>query len=333
MADFPRSLGTPLDHESALARSRQVQALTDPIRLRILSEIAAEPSGHGTAAHLAGALSLHADVVLVGLQELENAGLVSKSPSSDRYDLTADAWVRFGRLLTGPEESRAQRPMAMESPTTSVAIMRDLPPVVRRITRELSYRFSAYFSAETVEKYVAESYWLLADRAKVTRFLPSLTSQFATDRLAALATANGLVLRGTPEVLFVCVQNAGRSQMAAAILRFLAGERVHVRTAGSAPASMVHPAIIEALDEIGVPLAAEFPKPLTDEVVQAADYVITMGCGDACPIYPGRRYMDWVLEDPVGKSREEIRLIRDEIVGSVRSLIDEMGLDQSTDMR
>lgn len=333
MADFPRSIGTPLDHDAALVRSRQAKALTDPVRLQILSEIAAESSGHSTAAHLQEALSLHADVVLAGLQELENAGLISTSPASGRYKLTADAWVRFVRLLTGPEESGALRPIAMESPTASVAASMDLPPVVRRITQELSYRFSTYFSAETVAKYVAESYWLLADRAKVTRFLPSLTSQFATDRLTALATANGLVLRGTPEVLFVCVQNAGRSQMAAAILRFLAGERVHVRTAGSAPASIVHPAIIEALDEIGVPLAAEFPKPLTDEVVRAADYVITMGCGDACPIYPGRRYMDWVLEDPVGKSREEIRLIRDDIVGSVRSLIDDMGLDQSGETR
>ena len=112
--------------------------------------------------------------------------------------------------------------------------------------------------------------------------------------------------------------------MAAAILRNLAGNKVHVRTAGSAPAAAVHLTVIEALDEIGVSLAAEFPKPLTDEVVQAADYVITMGCGDACPIYPGRRYMDWVLDDPAGKSLDEVRALRDDIFVRVRSLLDDM---------
>lgn len=327
MADAPRAFGKPLDPESALARSRQILALTDPVRLRILSGIATDPAGYGTAGPLAAALSLRPEDVLVGLHELQLAGLLSVSPDSDRYELTADAWVRFGRLLADSEPRVVARPEAGTPPPGTSEFAGDrLPPVVHHITEELSYRFSAYFSFETVARYVAESYRLLAERARITRFLPSLTSHFATDRLTALAAANGLVLRGTPEVLFVCVQNAGRSQMAAAILRFLAGEHVHVRTAGSAPAAVVNPAVIEALDEIGVPLAAEFPKPLTDEVVQAADYVITMGCGDACPIYPGRRYMDWVLDDPVGKSPEEIRVIRDEIVERVRSLIDEMGL-------
>ena len=203
-----------------------------------------------------------------------------------------------------------------------------LPHAVERIAQDLAYRYSAVFSRETVARYVSESYTLLSDRAKVTTHLPSLTARFASDRLSALATAKGLVLRGTPEVLFVCVQNAGRSQIASAVLRHLAGDLVHVRTAGSAPASVVHPSIVEILDEIGVPVAAEFPKPLTDEVVQAADYVITMGCGDACPIYPGRRYMDWELDDPIGLDVEEMRRVRDEIVTRVRSLLHEMGLDQ-----
>nr|WP_240607306.1 arsenate reductase ArsC [Cryobacterium aureum] len=203
-------------------------------------------------------------------------------------------------------------------------VPRAVPPVISRIVDDLSYRFSSTFSHETVARYVTESYSLLADRAHIVRFLPSLTAKFATDRLSALATAEGLVLRGTPEVLFVCVQNAGRSQMAAAILRQLAGDAVHVRTAGSVPAAAVHSVVVEALDEIGVPLATEFPKPLTEEVVQAADYVITMGCGDACPIYPGRRYMDWVLEDPVGKSLAEVRLMRDEISERVHALLAEM---------
>ena len=108
-------------------------------------------------------------------------------------------------------------------------------------------------------------------------------------------------------MLFVCVQNAGRSQLAAGILRQLAGDRVLVRTAGSAPADAVRATIVTALDEIGVPLGGEFPKPLTDEAVRAADVVVTMGCGDACPVYPGRRYLDWDIEDPVGKSLAVIR--------------------------
>ncbi|MCI4656285.1 metalloregulator ArsR/SmtB family transcription factor [Cryobacterium zhongshanensis] len=124
-----------------------------------------------------------------------------------------------------------------------------------------------------------------------------------------------------PEVLFVCVQNAGRSQMASAILRSLAGDRVRVLTAGSAPAGRVNPMVVAALDEIGVPLAGEYPKPLTDEVVRAADYVITMGCGDACPVYPGRTYLDWDLADPVGLPVEGVRAIRDEIEARVRALL------------
>ena len=127
-------------------------------------------------------------------------------------------------------------------------------------------------------------------------------------------------------MLFVCVQNAGRSQMAAALLRQMAGDQVHVRTAGSRPSGQIDPAVVEVLDEIGVPVVAEFPKPLTDEVVQAADFVITMGCGDACPIYPGRRYMDWPVADPVGQPLEEVRRIRDEIAARLTVLCQKMGI-------
>jgi protein-tyrosine-phosphatase len=127
-----------------------------------------------------------------------------------------------------------------------------------------------------------------------------------------------------PEVLFVCVHNAGRSQMAAGLLNRLAEGRVHVRTAGSEPAERINPAVVEAMDEAGVDLSQEFPKPLTDEFVRAADVVITMGCGDACPIYPGKRYEDWELEDPAGKDLETVRRIRDEIEARVQSLLAEV---------
>jgi arsenate reductase len=127
-----------------------------------------------------------------------------------------------------------------------------------------------------------------------------------------------------PEVLFVCEHNAGRSQMAAALLDHHAAGRVHVRSAGTAPAKEINPAVVRAMDELGMDLSKEFPKPLEDEVVRAADVVITMGCGDACPIYPGKRYLDWDLADPAGKSVEEVRPIRDEIDRRVRELLSEL---------
>jgi protein-tyrosine-phosphatase len=126
------------------------------------------------------------------------------------------------------------------------------------------------------------------------------------------------------EVLFVCVHNAGRSQMAAGLLDRYAEGRVRVRSAGSTPAEEVNPAVVEAMNEIGIDLSKEFPKPLTDEFVRAADVVITMGCGDACPFYPGKRYEDWDLTDPAGRSLAEVRQIRDEIDGRVRQLLAEL---------
>ncbi|WP_345764912.1 arsenate reductase ArsC [Diaminobutyricibacter sp. McL0608] len=164
---------------------------------------------------------------------------------------------------------------------------------------------------------------MLVRLSGITRNLASLTSQFAADRLSALANQDHVV-GDRPEVLFVCVQNAGRSQMAAAILKHLAGDRVHVRTAGSNRVDMVRPTVVAALDEIGVPIAGEYPKPLTDEVVRAADVVVTMGCGDACPVYPGRRYLDWELGDPAGQPLSKVREIRDDIEARVRELIDSL---------
>ncbi|MFJ8817045.1 arsenate reductase ArsC [Amycolatopsis thermoflava] len=128
----------------------------------------------------------------------------------------------------------------------------------------------------------------------------------------------------TPEVLFVCVHNAGRSQIAAALLDHHAAGRVTVRSAGSAPADTINPAVVEAMREIGLDLSKEFPKPLTTDAVQAADVVITMGCGDACPVFPGKRYLDWQLEDPAGKGVDAVRPIRDEIDRRVRALLTDL---------
>ncbi len=130
--------------------------------------------------------------------------------------------------------------------------------------------------------------------------------------------------RDVPEVLFVCVHNAGRSQMAAGLVKLHSGGRIHVRSAGSDPGEEINPAVIEAMEELGVDLGEEFPKPLTDEVVRAADVVITMGCGDACPIYPGKRYEDWTLDDPAGQDLGTVRRIRGEIDERVQRLVSEL---------
>jgi arsenate reductase (thioredoxin) len=126
---------------------------------------------------------------------------------------------------------------------------------------------------------------------------------------------------GIPEVLFVCVHNAGRSQMAAALLDHYAAGRVQVRSAGSTPSGEIHPGVIEVMDEVGIDLSSEFPKPLSTEAVEAADVVVTMGCGDACPIFPGKRYIDWELPDPSGMPIEDIRPIRDRLDQLVRELL------------
>ncbi len=194
---------------------------------------------------------------------------------------------------------------------------------VRQAASRLKDEFEGVFSEETIERYIGESVDLLGG-SKVNVFVPVLAHRFARERLKALAQADQLMTKEQPEVLFVCVHNAGRSQMAAGLVTLRSEGRIHVRSAGSAPADELNPAVVEAMAEIGVDLGEAFPKPLTDEVVRAADVVITMGCGDACPIYPGKRYEDWALDDPAGQGVESVRVIRDEIDARVQRLVAEL---------
>jgi len=203
-----------------------------------------------------------------------------------------------------------------------------VPDVAHRIAERLSERYRGVFGLETVQFVVDDSYRLLARDAKVTQFLPSLTAHFAGDRLAALARADGLVPSETPSVLFVCVENSGRSQLAAAAMRAIAGDGVTVMSAGSQPAVRIAPAVAEVLDELGIPVIDEYPKPLTEELVRGADYVITMGCGDACPVFPGRRYEDWPIADPSGAGRAGMRATRDAIIAHVEGLLAEIRADR-----
>ncbi len=192
------------------------------------------------------------------------------------------------------------------------------------MTRGLVGEFSGIFSEATIRRYIAESTDLMSEDASVMDFVPLLAYRFARERLKALAQADNLVAKEQPEVLFVCVHNAGRSQMAAGLVKLRSAGRIHVRSAGSAPGSEINPAVIEAMNELGVDMSEEFPKPLTDEFVKAADVVITMGCGDACPIFPGKKYADWELDDPAGQDVETVRGIRDELDRRVRELIAEL---------
>jgi protein-tyrosine-phosphatase len=195
---------------------------------------------------------------------------------------------------------------------------------LHHIADRLSGDFPGVFSVETIERFVSESFAQLAGSAKVAAFLPLLTERFARERLRALAQVQGAVVSDVPEVLFVCVHNAGRSQMAAGLLDHYAQGRVHVRSAGSAPVDEINPAVVTVMEEVGVDLTKEFPKPLTDEVARAADVIVSMGCGDACPVYPGKRYVDWQLVDPAGRGVEEVRAIRDNIDQRVRALLAEL---------
>jgi arsenate reductase (thioredoxin) len=326
------------------------RALGDPLRWRIVLLLAGEQLCVG---HLAQQLDAAQPLVSHHLKVLRGAGLIQ----AERYrywtyyrlrpaalDTLADQlWLLARRSPAAtacgslaPAAHAPPHPVAHPRPSTRPAaaapggtLMADRPldPLSRqtfaRAIESLAHEFRGIWSLETIERYVDESIDQLSG-ARIVDFIPLFVHRFARERLRALAQVEGAVVKDVPEVLFVCVHNAGRSQMAAALLDHHAKGRVHVRSAGSDPADQINPAVVAAMDEWGIDLSREFPKPLTDEVVRAADAVVTMGCGDACPIYPGKRYEDWELEDPAGKPVERVRAIRDELDRRVRSLLAEL---------
>ena len=283
---------------------RGLTVVADPTRARILRLIRDSDDGRALVGELAEALALRQPTVSHHMKALLADGVVARQPDGRRvwYSIAPAHADRVDALLGDAGDGAA--------------------PDLERITADLAERYAGVFSRETVQEMVRESSDLLS-RESSAPLLASRTAAFASARLDAIRRAEG-ERPERPEVLFVCVQNAGRSQLAAGILRQLAGERVVVRTAGSAPAGDVRASIVRALDEIGVSLGGEFPKPLTDEVVRAADVVVTMGCGDACPVYPGRRYLDWPIEDPVDKPPATVRAIRDDIEQRVRLLLQDL---------
>ena len=203
-------------------------------------------------------------------------------------------------------------------------VLDDVRGLLLKSSDRLHALHKSHFALETVEKYVFESYELLDATSEIKIYLPSLAERFSSDRLKALLKSTNPEAHGALDILFVCVHNSGRSQMAAGFTSQLGGSKVVVRSAGSAPRESISPIVIEVMSEVGIDITHEFPKPLTDEVVRASDAVITMGCGDACPIFPGKRYEDWALDDPADQSIEAVRVIRDEVKKRVEKLLSEL---------
>lgn len=215
--------------------------------------------------------------------------------------------------------------MPDSTPTVELSVEQRMQ--LGQAAERLKHRFEGQLSAETIERFLSVSYDQIAAGARLVTWLPLLAERFAKERLRALVRLEAGAEITRPAVLFLCVHNAGRSQMAAGWLRRLAGDRVDVFSGGSEPAEELNRGAVEAMAEVGIDISDELPQHWADEIVRAADVVVTMGCGDACPLYPGKRYIDWEIADPAGKPVGEIRPIRDEIELRVRLLMTELGLE------
>jgi arsenate reductase (thioredoxin) len=201
---------------------------------------------------------------------------------------------------------------------------RPVPATLTGSVHQLVQEFAGVFAREAVQGCVLDSYERLQPGARISTLLPLLAHRFARKRLRSCGVAKGVLPKTAPVVLFVCTHNAGRSQLAAALLAGAAGDRVRIASAGTTPAPAVDPVVLEVLAERGVDAGDAYPTPLTPEVVESADVVITMGCGDSCPVLPGRRYLDWDLADPAGADLDTVRAIRDDIEGRVQLLLLEL---------
>jgi arsenate reductase (thioredoxin) len=198
---------------------------------------------------------------------------------------------------------------------------------VHQSAAALKRRWRGKINVETIERFMTESLEMILPNAHVTTWIPVLVERLTDDRLRALLRLESGRTDLNPSVLFLCVHNAGRSQIAAGFMRKIAGAKVDVFSGGSQPADGVNQAVVAAMAEKGIDISAELPQPWSDEVVRAADVIVVMGCGDACPVYPGKRYLDWELDDPAGKSVEGVRPIRDDIEQRVRGLLADLGVD------
>jgi protein-tyrosine-phosphatase len=198
--------------------------------------------------------------------------------------------------------------------------------LIRQGAEHLRQEFEGTFNLETIERYMLDSQELLHPRAKFTQWLPLLIERLTRDRLRALRRLEH-GSNGKPAVLFLCVHNAGRSQIAAGWLRRLTDDQVDVFSGGTDPGVELNGAVVTAMAEVGIDIAAELPQPWTNEIASAADVIVSMGCGDACPVYPGKRYENWDLPDPSGQPIEIVRELRDDIRTRVEALIASLHLN------
>jgi protein-tyrosine-phosphatase len=311
-------------------RSAQKLTMANPERLRLLARMLTHPEGGSTAENLVHHPALNVADVEQDLQVLVAVGLVA----------AVGPVARDGRLPDGPlaERRRPDAPLyrvssrgiarfgaaalaAPRYPGEASLDVHDHEALLARLTETLSAGFATNAGTGTVDRLVRECYSSLSTQIGSSAHLPALTAWLATDRLAAMTE----VTYGSPrDVLFVCVHNTGRSQIAAAVTRRLAGDRVRVRTAGTRPASEPDPLTETVLARRGLDGLIEFPRELTDDIVRASGVIVTMGCGDSCPVYPGRRYLDWPLDDPAGRPIEEVERIVDDITTRVRTLLAEI---------
>ena len=197
---------------------------------------------------------------------------------------------------------------------------------MREAAERLKRLFVGQLNVESIERFLYDSLEQLLSRAHTTQWVPLLAERFARDRIRAMIRLDTDPTTLNPSVLFLCVHNAGRSQMAAGLMRSLSGGAVDVFSGGSEPAESVNRVAVEAMAEKEIDISGEIPQPWADEIIRAADVVVTMGCGDACPIFPGKRYVDWELDDPAGKPLEQMRPIRDDLEARVRGLLEELGV-------
>ena len=212
----------------------------------------------------------------------------------------------------------------LELPQDRLDLSIDQQLALRTAAGNLGRLFGDIYGRETIELFLTTSYDQFANRHTIPHFLPLLAERFARQRLEALARVEGHRQDGKPVVLFLCTHNAGRSQMALGFFTHLAGDRAVAWSGGSEPGNEINPAAVAAMRERGIDITGEYPKPWTEEIVRAADLVITMGCGDACPIFPGTRYENWDLDDPAGLGVDVVRPIRDDLERRVRTLLDQL---------
>ncbi|WP_084105730.1 metalloregulator ArsR/SmtB family transcription factor [Demequina sp. NBRC 110056] len=313
-----------IDPALADSAAAVLKAVADPLRLRMLALTASAPGGEACVCDLSELADVSGPTVSHHLKTLKDAGVVTSARRGTwvYYRVAEDFVPTVRALMETLVPAVSHRGAATEDDARGVPELENVDRALAKVEKDLIGRFPE-LDRGTVERVVRESHAALSRRAAIKQHLVPLTRHFARQRLADLRKVASPDVEHAPQVLFVCVQNAGRSQLAAALLHRYAGDLVTVRSAGSMPAASVHAAVRPHLDAIGAADAA-FPKPLTDDAVRASDVVITMGCGDVCPIYPGTRYEDWQVGDPAVASAAGVEAIVDDIDARVRGLLGEL---------